>query len=168
MAVAYIGPGNPLPRVLALIVFASAVLTDALDGAIARLARQQTEVGSYLDPLADKLLLSTSFVALAMQGNLAIRPPIWVPILFISRDAILMIGWLGVSMIRERLKVSPTILGKLTTATQMLTVMLILLEWEAVAYIWVAAAFLTVISGVSYLWKARSFLDHPVTQARTR
>ena len=74
----------------ALVTLMIAALTDALDGTIARLANQKTPFGAYLDPLADKLLLMTTFVTLSFLDMV----PVWSVILVVSRDAILLTGTL--------------------------------------------------------------------------
>ena len=72
----------------ALIVLLVAGLTDALDGAIARMKNQHTRLGAVLDPLADKLLLTSGFITLSLIHLI----PLWVTILVVSRDVILMLG----------------------------------------------------------------------------
>src|SRR5262245_29888012 len=72
----------------ALIVLLVAGITDALDGAIARMKNQYTRLGAVLDPLADKMLLTSGFITLSMIHLV----PSWVTILVVSRDVILMLG----------------------------------------------------------------------------
>lgn len=106
----------------ALIVFLLAGLTDALDGMIARVMNQRTTLGQYLDPLADKLLLVTSFVTLSVVGSI----PIWVTIIVVSRDVIISIGTLVVHLLRERVNIVPTWVGKAATVAQLLYVLAVL------------------------------------------
>jgi len=74
----------------ALVVFVTAGVTDALDGLIARRSGQKTSLGAWLDPMADKLLLVTTFVVLTIPGlNLANRLPLWLTICIISRDVVI-------------------------------------------------------------------------------
>jgi len=108
----------------ALIVFLLAGLTDALDGMIARLMNQRTTLGQYLDPLADKLLVVASFVALSAVGSI----PIWVAIIVVSRDVIISIGTLVVHLLREHVNIAPTWVGKATTVAQLLYVLAVLVE----------------------------------------
>jgi len=76
----------------ALAVFATAGLTDALDGLIARRSGQKTQLGAWLDPMADKLLLVTTFVVLALPGlGLENRLPVWLTVLIISRDIVIVL-----------------------------------------------------------------------------
>ena len=96
----------------ALAVFAAAGLTDLLDGLAARKLGQTTDLGKVLDPLADKLLVLSTIVALTVMG----RMPVWLTATVLVRDAVLIVG--GVHMYRRGLRVHllPTILGKATTA----------------------------------------------------
>jgi cardiolipin synthase (CMP-forming) len=93
----------------AMIVFAVAAATDSLDGAIARLTNSRTTLGSYIDPLADKLLLVSSFLILTYLGFI----PHWLAILVISRDVIILVGFLVLFMITGRsIVIRPTFVGK--------------------------------------------------------
>ncbi|MEK6690963.1 MAG: CDP-alcohol phosphatidyltransferase family protein [Nitrospirota bacterium] len=105
-----------------LAIFAIAGVTDLLDGLLARLKRQKTNLGALLDPVADKALLVSSFVTLTILGWI----PTWLTIIVISRDIILITGNLGIYILTGDLKISPSILGKLTTASQVLLVALVL------------------------------------------
>jgi len=103
----------------ALIVFALAGITDSLDGAIARLTDSRTTLGSYIDPLADKLLLVSSFLILTFLGFI----PHWLAILVISRDVIILLGFGVLFMITGRsIVIRPTFIGKACTFFQLLTV----------------------------------------------
>ena len=76
----------------ALVVFVTAGVTDALDGLIARWSGQKTSLGAWLDPMADKLLLVTTFVVLTLPGlGLMNRLPIWLTVLIISRDVVIVL-----------------------------------------------------------------------------
>lgn len=105
-----------------LAIFAIAGVTDLLDGLLARLKRQKTNLGALLDPVADKALLVSSFITLTILGWI----PTWLTIIVISRDIILITGNLGIYILTGDLKISPSILGKLTTASQVLLVALVL------------------------------------------
>ena len=82
----------------ALLVFLAACTTDGLDGFLARVLKQKTELGAFLDPMADKLLILSAFVTLAMFGKL----PFWLVIIVISRDAILTMGGLIIYFMTTR------------------------------------------------------------------
>lgn len=107
----------------ALIVLLIAGATDALDGAVARFTNQRTRLGEILDPLADKLLLVSSFVTLSVLHLV----PSWVAIVVVSRDLILIIGTMVARFTESPLDISPTVLGKSTTAVQLLYLLLVLL-----------------------------------------
>jgi cardiolipin synthase len=137
----------------ALTVFVVAGLTDALDGLIARLWNQQTTLGRYLDPLADKLLLVAAFVVLSVEGWV----PIWVTIIVVSRDIIISGGSLVIHLLRERPDIAPTLMGKVTTVFQLAYIVAVLLGTAVALPGWVlfaslvAVSALTVISGLHYL-----------------
>ncbi len=106
---------------LAVLVLAG--LTDGLDGTIARVANQRTKLGAFLDPLADKLLLSSGFITLAILHLI----PLWVAILVVSRDLILLTGTLVAQLAHIRVEFSPTLLGKGTTVLQLVYIVLVIL-----------------------------------------
>jgi len=165
-SVVYFSPEKEYLRWVALSIFSVAVFSDALDGYIARTQKLKTQLGSFLDPLADKLLLSVSFVTLALAHNipLEIRLPLWVPILVISRDIILCLGSLLIHVVTGKLKITPSILGKSTTFFQMLTIISVLLEFKFSFLIWDVAVFFTVISGLDYIWKGSKVLGENNSQ----
>lgn len=160
-SIIYCSPERDYLRFFALGVFFAAGLSDLLDGYIARTRNMQTKLGSFLDPLADKLLLSSSFIVLAFANSISfkIRLPIWVLILFISRDLILAIGSLLVHITTSDLKIEPSIWGKLTTFFQMATVIAILLQFKNSFLLWDIAAFITVASGLDYINKSNKLLS---------
>jgi cardiolipin synthase len=106
----------------ALIVFATASATDALDGLIARWSDQPTNLGAWLDPMADKLLLVTTFVVLTLPGlNLANRLPIWLTVLMISRDIGIVLTVAVVNLAVGPRTFRPSIFGKIATGTYIAT-----------------------------------------------
>src|SRR5437763_4557916 len=100
----------------ALGTLVAAGITDILDGVIARVTNQRTKLGAYLDPLADKLLLTSGFVTLSVLHLV----PLWVAILVVSRDSILLTGALLSRFTESPLDMSPTFIGKGTTLFQLL------------------------------------------------
>jgi cardiolipin synthase (CMP-forming) len=147
----------------ALITFTVAGLTDALDGTLARLLKCQTTLGAYLDPIADKLLLVTSFVSLAVFGII----PGWLAVIVISRDFIILLGIAILTMMSVAYEIKPAIVGKITTALQITTIFFALL-YKAVThnfgYIWIiglcwATALFTVISGLVYIYRGIGILN---------
>ena len=106
----------------ALIVFVVAALSDALDGFLARILHQQTALGAYLDPIADKALLASSFVTLSVLHII----PGWLTVIVISRDFIILLGISVLSIMSISVKIRPTFVSKITTALQLITVLMAL------------------------------------------
>ncbi|MEW6096998.1 MAG: CDP-alcohol phosphatidyltransferase family protein [bacterium] len=112
-------------RNIAFCIFILSMITDALDGIVARTFKQQTNLGSLLDPLADKLLLGAAFVVIGYVGKISLG----VVILVVSREVIMGLGWTILHVFSNNtLTIKPSILGKLTTAFQMLTIICCLIE----------------------------------------
>ncbi len=136
----------------ALLVFMVAGITDALDGLIARLTRKKTELGAFLDPLADKLLILSAFVTLVLLGKL----PVWLVIIVVSRDAILALGSLIVYAMTHSIQIRPSLIGKLTTVMQLIVVILSLLlmnygtETGLMTVLQWSTAAITIVSGAQY------------------
>ncbi|MDI6786353.1 MAG: CDP-alcohol phosphatidyltransferase family protein [bacterium] len=125
-------------RDLALGIFCFSVVTDAIDGFVARYYKKITKLGSFIDPLADKLLMVTSFLFLSFFGD--IRIPFWISILVVSREVIMSLGWTLIYLLTncfsgDALVIQPTILGKLNTVFQMLTILLYLINFKFAYYI---------------------------------
>jgi cardiolipin synthase len=107
----------------ATFLFLLAAVTDGLDGLIARKLQQKTVLGSFLDPMADKILLTAAFIALTLPSvPLILHIPTWLTILTISRDIIIAISVLIIHLQTRHTHFPPSILGKCTTAVQLLTV----------------------------------------------
>lgn len=153
-------------RTLAAGFFIVGVLTDAVDGYVARAERQASRLGAILDPAADKLFLVTAFLCLSLISTLPpnLRLPPWVPILVFSRDLIIVSGWLLIVLVTGDLKAVPSRLGKATTFFQMLTILAVLLGWViARPVLWTAMA-LTVLSGIGYIRYGNRVLNFAGTQ----
>jgi cardiolipin synthase len=106
----------------ALVVFLTAGLTDLFDGLIARKTGQKTTLGAWLDPMADKLLLVTMFVMLTLPGiGSANRLPLWFTVLVLSRDIAIVLTVAVVNLAVGPRTFRPSILGKIATATYILT-----------------------------------------------
>lgn len=146
----------------ALYMFIVAALTDTLDGFIARLTNQKTALGTFLDPLADKFLLITSFIVFSMNGWL----PKWLTITVISRDVIVITGWVLVYLITHTSNVKPTVTGKAAIAMQLILLCYVLLDINVGflpndiqnVLIWLTAA-LTIISGLHYIYRGFKLTD---------
>ncbi len=139
---------------LAFVTFISAGISDAVDGFIAKRYDMVTELGTYLDPIADKALLVSIYVSLGLQGHL----PAWLVILVASRDVLIVGGVVMAWVIEKPMPMHPRIVSKINTAGQILLAgaVLLLLAMEMpelrviVLSIW-AVAGLTVWSGTVYL-----------------
>lgn len=150
----------------ALWLFLLAAVTDAIDGLVARRLNQRTAIGAYLDPIADKLLLSSSFFVLALIHSV----PWWVTILVLSRDVMILTTALVVTLSTTIRGFPPSIWGKLNTSVQLTTVFVVVLRnayplgffrWLAhVAVVLTAAS--TVVSGVHYAFQMSRRLEKDV------
>jgi cardiolipin synthase len=157
----------------ALLIFLFAGITDALDGFIARIAKQQSLLGTYLDPIADKLLLTSAWVVLAIPNLAQSAPvPLWVTILVISRDLLIVIVALVLYLALGVRKFPPTVISKVTTVVQVATVVVVLiagiaakeaarlavaLDFLADFFIYLTAA-LTLASGLYYVYRSSSLV----------
>jgi len=138
---------------LALLTFVTAGLGDALDGFLARLLNQKTSFGAYLDPIADKLLLVTSCVTLAILGQL----PAWVAVIVVSRDVLILIGISVLLLTDQSPKIEPPIIGKITTFFQIIMVTVFLGKeylgdfWHLRFYVIYVTIFFTILSALQYI-----------------
>jgi len=151
--------------VLSFGLFLAAGLTDALDGTVARLLKQRTQLGQYLDPVADKLLLSTLFLVLMHEGLIPAR----VTVMVFGRDVgILVVAAILYAAVGRR-EFSPSIFGKANTLAQVAAVATVLLhqiyaaDWVVVLKTWAlwATMALTVVSGLHYAWVAARRVGAP-------
>jgi cardiolipin synthase len=142
----------------AVVLLLIAGLTDSLDGLLARRWNAASRLGAYLDPLADKVLLSGSFLALGLAGAL----PWWLVGLVFGRDVLILAGAGAVFLWRRRRDFRPSLWGKLSTWIQVVTAAAAMvgrawpqwgLEPAAAALVW-ATAVLTAWSGLDYLRRA--------------
>ncbi len=160
----------------AFVIFGLAAVTDALDGFIARRFKLKTTLGAYLDPIADKLLLTSAFVALALMGLI----PRWLAILVVSRDIIISMGIIIMWLNGYQPEIKPSLLSKCTTFFQIVTIAAALLfsieDVSAIARIDAPsrAAFLlsacwmtgtcTVMSGLHYIYRGLRFINGRAVQ----
>lgn len=158
----------------ALIVFMVAGLTDAIDGLLARRSGQQSSLGAWLDPMADKLLAVGTFVVLTVPGlGLANPLPIWLTILIITRDIVIVATVAIVNLAIGRRTFRPSIYGKIATAVYMLTAVAAMffnyLQQRSVvvdAFVWGSLA-ITLVSSLHYIRHAASIIDTPSPQRQT-
>jgi cardiolipin synthase len=151
----------------ALLSFAAAALGDGLDGFVARHYNQRSELGAILDPLADKLLLTSAIILLSLEGNRYFyRIPMWLTVTVLGRDAITLIGMALIHFTMGKVKVRARLTGKIATVLQIATVLWILLEWNlrVLPYLIAAAGFFTAVSGLLYILDGvRQLNSHPAS-----
>lgn len=156
--VALIAPlGIPGQKWIALALFAIASLTDMADGMIARKFNMITNFGKFADPLADKLLVCSALICLS--ANLAMIPS-WIVIVIISREFI--VSGLRLVAVDQGIVIAASKWGKFKTVTQMIMIILMIADIEALATVtavamWLALA-LTIVSLVDYLVKNRQVI----------
>lgn len=146
----------------ALLVFVVAAVSDGLDGFLARYFDQRTELGAYLDPLADKMLIVTAFIGMGVLQYL----PVWLVVIVISRDVFILLGIAIFTLTETNFEIDPSIWSKMTTCTQLFTICLVLLS--SVVYIpdtvkmvfFFLTAGITIISGGHYLLIGIKILDN--------
>ncbi len=150
--------------VKAFVIFVIASVTDALDGFLARVLKQKTILGSYLDPLADKALIASSFVTLSIMTVI----PSWLTVIVISRDLVILIGICILSLMSVPYAIKPAFVSKITTTFQFMTVLFALASKASPiqfnpdfihAFSWITALF-TVISGFTYIVRGIGFINH--------
>jgi cardiolipin synthase len=137
----------------ALVVFLICMISDGIDGMVARLFNQKSRLGAYLDPLADKTLLVTAFVLLAVRGYL----PSWLTVAAIARDVMILLGVLVFHLNRMEIKIRPSAVSKINTCFQFITLSMVLLKgcilFPSVIYdaLYYVTAALTIGSGLHYM-----------------
>lgn len=139
--------------IAAVIIIFIASITDFLDGFLARKLNMQTQIGAIIDPLADKVLIFCSIIALLIKFHF----PLWIGIVIMSRDIILLIGGLIFFMNHKSQSLRPNIFGKVSTFFQMTTIIIYIIAslvnyysfWiDLLLYLTVVA---TLISGITYI-----------------
>lgn len=159
MAVIY---GHPR---LALWIFLGAGITDGLDGFIARFFNQKSTLGAFLDPMADKLILTSAYVALALpETGIVHTIPMWLVVLTIARDVVIVMLSLILNLSHSIRHFPPSLPGKFTTFFQIAFAVAVLLQngyyfpgWIVTILLW-SVAFFTVFSGLHYLWRMRTMI----------
>lgn len=148
---------NTWARIVALVLFVLGAVTDKIDGTWARSQNMVTDLGAFLDPLADKMLVNLAFLALTVMNIV----PVWVFAVILVRD--FAVDGMRMMLARKGITVAASFLGKLKTTFQMMALIILLLnliinvEWLAVignVTLYIAVA-LTVVSGTDYIVKAR-------------
>ncbi len=146
----------------AFAVFALAAITDALDGLFARVLKQKTTLGAFLDPLADKLLLVSAYIVFAVLALI----PAWLTILVVSRDVIISLGFLTLRINTVNVDIKPSLISKCNTVFQFSTICAVFIFYiiERPDFIlhllyW-TTALLTIASGIHYIFSGLSILNH--------
>ena len=156
-------------RWLAFLTFAVAAICDGVDGYIARRYHQRSELGAFLDPLADKLLLVSAVIVLSQNNRPYLeRLPLWLTATIIGRDVILTIGLAVIYYTCGKVTIRPHPIGKAATVLQMIVVCWLLLSWsERWLNVWILGAGLcTAISGVLYVFDGmRQLSTSPISSA---
>jgi cardiolipin synthase len=144
---------------IALAIFVVAGVSDGIDGYLARRFDMKSALGAYLDPIADKLLMTGSYLFLSIPSfPAAIKIPVWLAVIVISRDILLMTVGLLMILSSGVRQFPPTWLGKVTTVTHIVTILIVLCTnlWQwPLAIAWIAfggAATTTVLSGFQYVY----------------
>jgi cardiolipin synthase len=137
----------------ALVIFIVAGITDGLDGFIARVFNQKTVIGTYLDPIADKMLLISAYLSLTIKGIL----PGWLSVIVVSRDIIILSGIAVISLMGKGIDVQPSILSKITTVFQIATIIIALFSLKQYPIFWISLIILTtlftIFSGLQYMYR---------------
>ena len=140
---------------VALVLFAVAGISDGLDGYLAKRFNWISRLGGLLDPLADKVLLVSSFLSLALIGII----PVWLVLLVIMRDLIIVTGALVYNFRVQQLDAEPSLISKFNTVAQIFLVLAVVLdkgliplpEWVLQGLVWLVFT-TTIASGVAYVW----------------
>jgi len=145
----------------ALVTFAVAGITDGIDGMVARITHKRTELGAYLDPIADKLLLMAAFVTLAIIEII----PSWLTVIVITRDVIILVGFLVLLLTNYRPKIRPSLISKVNTDFQITTIILVLMArynpiFQQLSTIAIYGTTLfTIVSGSHYIYVGTRILN---------
>jgi cardiolipin synthase len=154
----YYSPDRQYLRIVALGIFILAVISDAVDGYVARKSKQQSKAGLILDPLGDKLLLMGAYIFLSPLSKFDIYFPLWVTLIVISRDLIILLGTLVIYMVKQKIDIHPTKWGKLTTTFQMSAAISVLLQLKFSYIFWWLAVIFTIVSGIDYVMRGFKIL----------
>lgn len=150
---------------LAVWTFIVAGLTDTLDGYLARKLHAHSLIGAYLDPIADKLLLTAAYVALTIPHGQAVAIPLWLAILTLFRDFLILVVALLLYAVEGISRFPPSILGKATTLMHVVTVTVVLLANLVALPGWVPGACfytsfgLVIVSGFNYIYRASRLIE---------
>jgi len=161
VSLVYYHPDRDWLRWLAFCLFVIGMVSDALDGFIARSQNQQSQLGTLLDPIADKLLILGTLITCSAVHGLpdSMRVPAWFNVIVISRDVLLVTGAVVLFAMQGRWSVQPSYLGKWATFSQMVVITTVLLGLPFKMPVIIVAALLTVSSGFIYVRLAFRHLE---------
>jgi cardiolipin synthase len=151
--------------VLALWIMIVAGLTDSFDGYLARKFDMQSVVGAYLDPIADKMLLTAAYISLSVPQGQSVVIPLWLAILALFRDFLIMFMALLMYVVEGIRSFPPSILGKLTTLMHVVTVAIVIAANIVVLPTWALNACfytsfgLVLVSGFNYIYRASKLIE---------
>lgn len=154
-----------LDFMLALWIFILAGITDSLDGFLARRLHARSLIGEYLDPIADKLLLTAAYITLTIPLGQDVVIPLWLAILALFRDFLIMLVALVLYLVEGITRFPPSLLGKLTTTMHVVTVTVVLLANLAVFPRWApmtcfyTSFVLVIVSGFNYIYRSSRFIE---------
>lgn len=144
----------------ALLVFLAACLTDALDGFIARVFNLRTSVGVWLDPIGDKLLLTSGFVVLSIPSLVSPNViPLWLTVICVGRDVLISLAAIMLILLKGPTTFFPSLLGKISTVAQVATLVSVLVANYVghsppfLFWLYYFTAFITLLSGLDYTWR---------------
>ena len=166
----YFRTGDELHRYLAMAVFLIATISDGIDGYLARHRGQATQVGAFLDPIADKLLMLSGLILLSIEfekNPFEQRMPLWLTGTVIGRDVIVVSGSVLLYVVIGNVKVKPLFMSKTSAVLQMVTIGWVLFKLPPMGTFWLAVsvAVTTAITGVLYVTDGiRQFSEHPAAK----
>jgi cardiolipin synthase len=149
----------------ALWILIVAGLTDAFDGYLARRMDMRSVIGAYLDPLADKMLITVAYITLTIPFGQQVVIPLWLTILALFRDFLIMLVAFVLYLVEDLREFPPSPLGKATTFAQVLTIAVVLLANVTPIPWWIPEACfygsfgLVIVSGFNYIYRVSRFVD---------
>lgn len=167
---------NPWPRYAALAVFALMAISDGLDGYLARRLEQRTRLGAFLDPIADKILITCAMIMLGYEGTAVPGKeiPDIVVVAAIAKDATIVLGFMVIFFMTGHAFVRTRFSGKVTTAVQLITVLSVLLwpdlpRWLTYLpdVLWWSSLVLAVVATLDYVRIGGHFLNSQGTVRQT-
>jgi cardiolipin synthase (CMP-forming) len=151
----YFTPERHYLYTVAVLVYLLACVTDGLDGYLARRMNEHTQLGSYIDPIADKLLLLSGYLSLSLMPHIPadMHVPAWVTLTVISRDVVILLGSVIIFIATGKLKAKPLFVGKVTTVVQMGTLLasLLALPWNIREVLFVLTVIFTLWTAMLYI-----------------